>query len=60
MIRRFRDWYGGTAIIRQGHEGTRLTVTVMGKRIISKTYATERGARIAMGRVGEGWKEVMA
>ena len=56
MTERYRDWYGGTASIRKTVEGVRLTVTVMGKRILAKTYGTERGARVAMGRVGEGWR----
>lgn len=56
-IRCYRDAYGAKAVLRKTYKGFALLVTCMGKRIIAKTYATERGARIAMGRVGDCWKE---
>ena len=31
--------------------------TPMGYLVHRKTYATERGARVAMGRLSEGWRE---
>jgi len=57
MTKKFKDFYGGTATIRETYDGVKLTVSVMGKRIVNKTYSSERGARIAMGKVGDCWKE---
>lgn len=56
----FRDFYGGHACIRTAKSGAaRLTVrTPQGKLIHAKTYKTERGARIAMGRLSDGWYPV--
>lgn len=53
----YRDAYGAKAALWKGSKGYGLLVTCMGKRIIAKTYATERGAKIAMGKVGDCWKE---
>ena len=53
-------WYGGaTAIINTRRDGTAtLTIITDGKRT-RKTYNTERGARIAMGKQYDGtWYEV--
>ena len=53
----YRDVYGCTACIREAKSGaTRLTVyTGSGKLIHSKTYTSKRGAKIAMGRLSDGW-----
>lgn len=55
----YRDFYGGTASIRERRDSTwLLTVrTCYGNRIHCKAYPTERGARIAMGRLSDAWKE---
>lgn len=59
MTTRFRDFYGGTASIKVGASGAVLTVrTYGGKLTHKKTYATERGAKIAMGRISEGWEKI--
>lgn len=59
MTTRFRDFYGGTASIKTGASGATLTVRTSGGKLThKKTYATERGAKIAMGRISEGWRKV--
>lgn len=58
MKRYFKDVYGATASILTHRDGTAtLTVCCGGKRS-RKTYNTERGARSAMGRMSDEWKEV--
>lgn len=53
----FKDIYGATASIRIHRDGTAtLTVFCGGKRH-RKTYNTERGARIALGKWSDEWKE---
>ena len=57
MTKYYRDFYGATASIKAVHAGYRLTVSAGGKRV-TKVYATERGARIALGRWSDSWREV--
>ena len=59
-MRRFRDFFGCTAEITETRHGEyRLTTwTPQGIPVINKVYGTYRGARIAMGRMSDGWKEV--
>ena len=60
MKKYFKDFYGATASIQTGRDGTaKLMVSAGGKRIVNKTYNTERGARVAMGRIGDGWREIV-
>lgn len=59
MTKRFRDFYGGSASIKTTTHGVTLTVRAPGGKLtLKKKYATERGAKIAMGRVSGGWHEV--
>ena len=62
MKRTFRTgWYGGaTATIMTHGDGTAtLTIRVAGKCKSRKTYGTERGARVALGKHYDGtWTEV--
>ena len=53
----YRDVYGCTACIREAKTGSaRLTVySGSGKIIHSKTYTSKRGAKIAMGKMSDGW-----
>ena len=57
MKRYFKDFYGTTASISQTKMGFRLVLAGRNWRE-TKTYETERGARIAMGKALECWKEV--
>ena len=57
MKKYYRDFYGATASIKAVHAGYRLTVSAGGKRT-TKTYSTERGARIALGKYSDAWREV--
>jgi len=58
MMKTYRDFYGAHACIRTMRDGSaRLTVRVCGKLIYAKNYQTERGAKIAMGKLGDGWHE---
>ena len=63
MKRYYRSIYNSTASIQTHRDGTvtlRIS-TSQGYRVVKKKYASERGARIAMGRyVGfpGGWEEV--
>lgn len=60
--RRFRDAYGTDAVLDTRPDGlTRLRMS--GKRWPidqrwDRVYRSYRGARIAMGRMGDGWREV--
>lgn len=57
MKRYFRSIYGATASIQTHRDGTAtLTVFCGGKRH-RKTYNTERGARIALGKWSDDWTE---
>lgn len=57
--RYFKDCYGCTAVIEEKAEGARLKVSnAHGGRIANKLYKSYRGARIAMGRMSDGWREV--
>ena len=59
MKKYFRDFYGGSASIQIHHDGT-ATLRVSdgyGDRMVKKTYSSERGARIAMGKYSDGWEE---
>ena len=62
MLKIYHDFYGGQAAIRTFRSGAaRLTVrTANGKLTHAKNYKTERGARIAMGRLSDGWYPVGA
>lgn len=58
MKKYYRDFYGATASIKVETDGSaKLTVSVGGKRTV-KSYNTERGARVAMGRMSDCWREV--
>lgn len=52
-------WYGGaTATINTHKDGT-ATLTICGVKRTRKTYNTERGAKIALGKQYDGtWYEV--
>lgn len=59
MKKYFKDFYGGGASIELHRDGT-ATLRISdgyGSRIHKKTYGSERGARIAMGKWSEGWEE---
>ena len=61
--RYFKDFYGCTASISEGagEFPYRLKVSAAnGHRFCNRTYQTYKGARTAMGRMGDGWKEVYA
>lgn len=58
----YHDFYGCVACIRTYKNGSaRLTVRNRnGSLFHAKDYKTERGAKIAMGRLSEGWHQVGA
>lgn len=59
MTRYFKDFYGTSAKITTHKDGTAvLKMSAGGKRFWNKTYATERGAKIAMGKMSDCWREV--
>lgn len=54
----FKDCYGCTASISHTRKGFRLKVcNGYGDRFLNKLYTTYKGARIALGKTGEGWEE---
>lgn len=59
-MKKYRDFYGATASILVARDGSAVlrVADAHGNRITIKKYASERGARIAMGRIGDEWKEV--
>jgi len=59
MKKYFRDVYGGTASIRLNKDGsaTLKVADAHGRPCYGKCYGSERAARIALGKLGDGWKE---
>lgn len=59
MKKNYRDFYGGTASISVNRDGSAKLVVRdgYGRKLISKEYATERGAKIAMGKCSDCWRE---
>lgn len=57
MLKTYQDFYGNHATIRVFRSGSaRLTIRGVGAKLIyAKNYKTEKGARIAMGRLSDGW-----
>ena len=60
MTKYFKDFYGCTASIRLNKDGSAsLKIrNPYGKGILGKCYGSERAAKVAMGRVGDCWKEI--
>lgn len=59
MKRVFKDFYGCTASISESSNGFRLRVSNgCGQRIKNQLYTSYRGARSAMSRMSDCWKEV--
>lgn len=61
MKKYFRDFYGCTASILSGKQWDSIALHVRdpyGKLIYTKHYTTERGARIALGKLSDGWREI--
>ena len=61
--RYYKGHYGSTACIAETRKGWRLTASSSGRRFWNKVYSTYRGARIALGRLGDGegdWREVVS
>lgn len=60
--RRFKDAYGADAVISVYRDGTaRLCMSGAGWRAkgrVERVYRSYRGARCAMGRMGDCWREV--
>jgi hypothetical protein len=55
----YADFYGCTASIAKITTGYRLRIrTSLGKVIKNCVYNTERGAKSAMSRASDGWREV--
>ena len=58
MLREFyKDFYGCAASINHRDDGTVVlcVMTPGGKLIHKKSYSSRRGARIAMGKLSDGW-----
>ena len=53
----FRSIYGATASIRIHRNGTATLTVFCGDKRHRKTYNTERGARIALGKWSYDWTE---
>lgn len=60
MYHHYRDFYGCSAVIHQTRSGFDLRVWTpyCTKLIHRKTYRSMHGARTAMGRLSDGWREV--
>lgn len=58
--RYFKDWYGCTASIRINRDlSASLSIAdSTGKHIFGKCYGTEHGARVALSKWSDTWKEV--
>ena len=55
----YRDLYGGSASIRECRDGSWLLTVCdgYGGRIHRKSYASARGARIALGKWSDSWEK---
>ena len=54
----YRDFYGSTASLKERGNRFILTVRLSDGRLYSKkSYTSRRGAKIALGKMGECWKE---
>lgn len=58
MIKHYVDFYGTKATIKKTRNGYLLKTFIYGRCDIKKTYSTERGARIALGKMSDEWREV--
>lgn len=58
MKKYYKDFCGATASITTRRDGTAKLVIMAGGKRYSNTYKTERGARIAMSKQGDSWREV--
>ena len=56
--RYFRDFYGCTASISETRDGRYALCSTAGHCRTTAKYDTYRGARQAMGRMSDGWREV--
>lgn len=62
MKKYYRDIYGCTASIRLNRDGsaTLKVADAHGRPVSGKCYSSERAAKIALGKLGDCWKEVKA
>ena len=59
MNKYFRSLYGSTASIKKHENKFRLRIRDQyGNLYHNKAYTSYRGARIALGRTGDDWKDV--
>ena len=60
MKKYYRDFYGSTASIRLNRDGsaTLKVADPYGRPCFGKVYGSERGAKIALGKQGDCWREV--
>jgi len=60
-LRRYRDFYGCYATLSEYRDGSARLVIYepRGKVFHDKCYRSFRGARIAMGKLGDCWHEVI-
>lgn len=56
--RYYKGHYGSSACIAETRKGWRLTASSSGGRFWNKVYSTYRGARIALGKLGDGGREL--
>ena len=56
--RYFKDFYGCTASIKERSDGRFTLRVASGASKTNKVYETYRGARSAMSRMSDGWREV--
>jgi len=56
----YKDFYDGFATITEHRNGTfgLVVKTLHGKVTLKKDYRSLRGAKIAMGKLSDGWTEV--
>ena len=57
MKKYYKDFYGCTASIEEHRDGSATLRMVAGNTRTEKTYKSVRGARVAMGKLSDGWRE---
>lgn len=60
MKKNYKDFYGCTASITVYRDGrAKLVIRTPGNKYVTRgEYKTERGARIAMGRASDCWRQI--
>jgi len=57
MKKYYKDVYGCTASVEEHRDGSATLRMVAGNTKTKKKYKTVHGAKVAMGKLSDGWRE---